>query len=106
MVYCSKCGQKLAEDFYFCPKCGVKTNVGTAAGVAEPWEDVRKAFLTAGEEMRKAFEKAGEEMRKAFEEPRKEVKSRRTAKSLSCPNCGANNPSEAKFCHKCGKPLS
>jgi len=106
MVSCSNCGQKLEENFYFCPKCGVKTKAGTAAGVSEPWEDVRKAFLTAGEEMRKAFEKAGEEMRKAFEEARRESQVRRTAKRVVCSNCGANNPSEAKFCHKCGRALS
>jgi len=106
MVYCPNCGQKLEEDFYFCPKCGIKTKAGTAAGVPEPWEAMREAFLTAGEEMRKAFLKAGEEMRKAFAETRRESQVRKTAKSISCSNCGANNPYEAKFCQKCGKPLS
>jgi predicted amidophosphoribosyltransferase len=107
MVYCSNCGQKLEENFNFCPKCGVKTKVGAAAGVPEPWEvAVRGAFFTAGEEMRKAFQKAGEEIRKASTEVRKEVQARRAAKSAACPNCGANNPSEAKFCSKCGKTLS
>jgi len=106
MVYCQNCGQKLEENFYFCPKCGVKTKAGAAAGVAEPWENVREAFETAGEEMRKAFMKAGEEMRKAFAEARTEVKAHRTARSALCSNCGANNPSGAKFCQKCGKPLS
>ncbi len=106
MVYCPNCGQKLEENFYFCPKCGVKTKVGVAAGVHEPWESIREAFETAGEEMRKAFQKAGEEMRKAFAEARAEVKARRTARIVSCSNCGADNPSEAKFCQKCGKPLS
>jgi len=106
MPYCPNCGQKLEEAYYFCPKCGIKTKAGTAAGVSEPWEDVRKAFLNAGEEMRKAFQKAGEEMRKAFEEARKEAQTRKAAKSVTCSNCGANNPSGSKFCHKCGKPLS
>jgi len=107
MAYCPNCGQKLEENFYFCPKCGAKTKAGAAAGVAEPWESVREAFETAGEEMRKAFQKAGEEMRKAFAEAKTEAKARKTAKSAAlCSNCGANNPSEAKFCRKCGKPLS
>jgi len=95
MVYCQNCGQKLEENFYFCPKCGAKTKAGAAAGVAEPWESIREAFM-----------KAGEEMRKAFAEARTEVKAHRTAKSALCSNCGANNPSGAKFCQKCGKPLS
>jgi len=106
MIYCPNCGQKLEENFYFCPKCGAKTKAGATAGVPEPWESIREAFKTAGEEMRKAFLKAGEEMRKAFAEARTEVKARKTARSALCPNCGANNPSEAKFCQKCGKPLS
>jgi uncharacterized membrane protein YvbJ len=106
MAYCQNCGQKLEENFYFCPKCGVKTKAGAAVGVQEPLENMREAFETAGEEMRKAFTKAGEEMRKAFAEARAEAKARRTAKSALCPNCGTNNPPESKFCQKCGKPIS
>jgi len=106
MLYCSKCGQKLEENFYFCPKCGTKTKAGIAAGAQEPWESVRQAFLTAGEEMRKAFLKVAEEMRKASAEARKEAQARKTAKSITCSNCGATNAPESKFCQKCGKPLS
>jgi len=106
MVYCSNCGQKLEEDFYFCPKCGARTVAGKAAGVKEPWEDMREAFETAGEEMRKAFQKAGEEMRKAFAEARTQVRIHGTARRVLCPSCGANNPYRAKFCQKCGKSLS
>jgi len=106
MPYCPNCGQKLEEEFYFCPKCGTKTKAGTAAGVSEPWEAMKEAFLAAGEEMRKAFQKAGEEMRKAFAEARREAQARKAAKSVSCSNCGAANPPESKFCSKCGKPLS
>jgi len=105
MIYCANCGQKLEEDFYFCPKCGAKTKAGTAAGVAEPWEAVRQAFLTAGEEIRKAFQKAGEEVQKATTEERKKAEARRKTKSISCPNCGASNTPDSKFCQKCGKPL-
>lgn len=106
MVYCSSCGQKLEEDFYFCPKCGAKTVAGKAAGVTDPWENMREAFETAGEEMRKAFQKAGDEVRKAFAEARMQVRTRGTVGSVSCPNCSALNPSSAKFCQKCGKPIS
>jgi len=106
MVYCSRCGQKLEESFYFCPKCGVRTIAGKTAGVSEPWEDMREAFETAGEEMRKAFQKAGEEMRKAFSEARTQVRSRGTVGSVLCPSCSAQNPSGARFCQKCGKSIS
>jgi len=106
MVYCAKCGQKLDEAFNFCPKCGTRTETGRSAGVAEPWEAMRKAFQTAGEEMREAFRKAGEEMRKAFMEARRETQAPRTSKTVSCPKCGASNPIGARFCGECGKPLS
>jgi len=107
MVYCPSCGQKLEEDFNFCPKCGTKTKAGATAGVSEPWEAMREAFLTAGEEMRKAFLKAGDEIRRAFEEARKERQSRPTIrKKLVCSNCGAQNPPESKYCSACGKPIS
>ena len=107
MVHCSNCGQKLEENYYFCPKCGSKTTAGTTAGVADPWEDMKKAFAEAMEEMNKAFAKAAEETRKAFDEARKEVHWQVSSrKKLECPSCGAPNISGSKFCSKCGKPLA
>jgi uncharacterized membrane protein YvbJ len=106
MPYCSNCGQKLEEDFYFCPKCGAKTKAGTAAGVKDPWDALRDAFLAAGEEMRKAFQKAGEEMRKAAAEAKREAQARKAVKNISCSSCGTTNLPDSKFCQKCGKPLS
>jgi uncharacterized membrane protein YvbJ len=106
MVYCARCGQELEENFYFCPKCGARTVLGKTAGVAEPWDDLKEALETAGEEMRKAFQKAGEEMRKAFAETRIQVTTHGTTGSVLCPNCSAQNPYGAKFCQKCGKPIS
>jgi len=107
MVYCSNCGQKLEENFNFCPKCGVKTKAGAAAGVLEPWEDMKEAFVAAAEQMNKAFTKAAEETRKAFEEARKEFQRHTITKGkIVCAKCGATNPPESKFCSKCGKSLS
>jgi len=107
MVYCANCGQKLEENFNFCPKCGMKTKAGTAAGVPEPWEDMKEAFVAAAEQMNKAFAKAAEETRKAFEEARKEFQRQTTSRrKIVCANCGAANPPESKFCSKCGKSLS
>jgi len=85
----------------------VKTKAGATAGVEEPWEDVKRGLATAMEQMNKAFAKAGEEMRKAFEEARKEFRWESTSKGrIVCAHCGASNPSEAKFCSKCGKSIS
>ena len=78
---------------------------GTAAGVKDPWEAMREAFLTVGDEMHKAFQRAGEEMRKAATELKTEVQTRRTVQNISCSNCGAANFPDSKFCQKCGKPL-
>ena len=100
MVYCANCGQKLEEKFYFCPKCGVKTKAGTTAGVSEPWENMKEAFVAAAEQMNKAFLKAAEEARKEFQ---LHTTSRR---KIVCAKCGATNPPESKFCSKCGKSLS
>ncbi len=74
MVYCSNCGQKLEENYNFCPKCGTKTGVGIAAGAYDPWEGVRDGWSKAMEEMDKAFTKASEETRKAFEGAKKETR--------------------------------
>ena len=95
MSYCSNCGQKLEGDFYFCPKCGSKTKAGTAAGVKEPWDAFRDAFITAGEEMRKAAAEA-----------KREAQARKAVKNISCSSCGTTNLPDSKFCQKCGKPLS
>lgn len=35
-MYCSKCGEELPEDAYFCPKCGHRTPKGVEEGVAYP----------------------------------------------------------------------
>jgi len=107
MVHCANCGQKLEEAFNFCPKCGVKTKAGAAAGVSDPWENMKEAFVTAAEQMNRAFAKAAEETRKAFEQARKEVQRQTTSgRKMVCTNCGAPNPPESKFCSKCGKSLS
>lgn len=106
MVHCSNCGQKLEENYYFCPKCGTRTGAGITAGAADPWEDVKKAMATAMEEMNKAFAKAAEETKKAFEEAKKEVQWQASSRrKIECPNCGAPSMAGSKFCSKCGKPL-
>jgi len=144
MVHCSNCGQKLEENYNFCPKCGTKTGVGITAGASDPWEDMKKAMATTMDEMNKAFTKAAEETKKAFEGAKKEARwqdmkgtlattmdemnkaftkaaeetkkafeeARKEAKwqvssrrKIECPNCGAPNMAESKFCSKCGKPL-
>ena len=108
MAYCVSCGEKLPENANFCPKCGMRTPIGVAAGAAEPREAIRQAFSEAGKELERAFSIAAEEVRKAFAEAREGVeKNRKTPKvTITCAQCGSSNPAEAKFCSKCGNPLS
>ncbi|MCK4634136.1 zinc ribbon domain-containing protein, partial [Candidatus Bathyarchaeota archaeon] len=62
MVYCSKCGEELPENAYFCPMCGLRTKKGVEAGISTVTEDVRDAFYRTGEEIEKAFSIAGREI--------------------------------------------
>lgn len=39
MVFCSKCGEKLPENAYFCSRCGMRTKKGQEAKVSPPRED-------------------------------------------------------------------
>ena len=108
MTYCANCGEKLPENASFCPKCGIRTQIGVGAGAAEPREAIRQAFFEAGKELERAFSMAAEEVRKAFAEAKEDIeKTRKTPKeTITCAQCGSSNPAEAKFCSTCGKPLS
>lgn len=105
MEYCHKCGVKLPEDAYFCPKCGLRTQKGVQAGVSTPWEEMAEAFSKMGKEMGKAFSAAAKEMQKAFQEAGRSVKESSSGKLVECADCGGNNPSTARFCRECGKEL-
>lgn len=105
MGFCSKCGEKLPEDAYFCPKCGARTNKGVEAGISSPAEELRDAFSKAGQEMEKAFKIAAKEVQEAFRTARDSVHESASAKTIVCRNCGAKNRSDSSFCHTCGKKL-
>lgn len=105
MVFCSKCGEKVPEDAYFCPKCGFRTRKGVEAGVAAPVEDVREAFAAMEKELEKAFTTAAKEMQKAFKTVTENVKEKGFARQVVCTGCGEKNPSGVSFCYKCGKKI-
>jgi ribosomal protein L40E len=102
--FCSKCGEKLPEDAYFCPKCGVKTRRGAEAGVTTPLDELGQAFSRMGQEMEKAFSKAADEIHGAFKTARKNVRES-TGGQVVCKNCKEKNPVDAVFCHSCGEKL-
>jgi len=105
MGFCSKCGEKVPEDAYFCSRCGARTVKGTEAGVSTPAEELRDAFSRAGEEMVKAFKIAAKEMQEAFKTTRGSIQESTSAKPIACRHCGGKNRADSSFCQECGKKL-
>jgi ribosomal protein L40E len=102
MVFCSKCGVSLTENANFCPKCGVRTKKGKEAKVSPPWEDV---FSEVGVEIETALSTASREIEKAFKEATGGIRKAIAKESTVCSNCSEKNPTDARFCHKCGTNL-
>jgi ribosomal protein L40E len=113
MVYCSHCGAQVADDAYFCSKCGTKTEIGKTAKVAYPTGELQDAFYRVGTELERAFTIAAHEthqaLKKASENIQKNTQnqpSQTSESSVVCPNCGSKNISGAVFCHNCGKKIA
>jgi len=107
MVYCSNCGSQLAEDAYFCPKCGTKTDRGKAAKAAYPADELRDAFYQAGAELERAFTIAAKETHKAILKARDNLQQKTVSpEPIICPKCSTKNPSGAIFCHNCGTRIT
>jgi len=104
MGFCSRCGEKLSENAYFCPKCGVRTRKGVEAGVSTPLEELNYAFSKMGEEMEKAFVTAAKEIQRAVRTVRESVRSG-SKQTVVCPQCGEKNVNGAVFCYSCGKKI-
>jgi uncharacterized membrane protein YvbJ len=103
MVYCSNCGSQLAEDAYFCPKCGTRTDRGKAAKAAYPADELRDAFYQAGAEIERAFTIAAKETRKAILKARDNLQQKTASpEPIVCPKCSIRNSSGSIFCHNCG----
>jgi DNA-directed RNA polymerase subunit RPC12/RpoP len=115
MVYCSNCGTQIADDAYFCAKCGTKTAAGKTAKVAYPSDEIRDTFYKVGAELEKAFNIAAKETHDAFKRASDDFNQRNCSAQTNqasqqatvvCPNCGAKNISGAIFCHNCGKRIT
>jgi uncharacterized OB-fold protein len=114
MVYCSNCGLQIADDAYFCPKCGTKTQVGKTAKVTYPSDEIRDTFYQVGVELEKAFTMAAKETHAAFKKASQDFQQKTSAQTgqasqqatVVCPNCGSKNVSGAVFCHNCGKRIA
>jgi Zn finger protein HypA/HybF involved in hydrogenase expression len=102
MAYCTKCGEKISEEAYFCPKCGTKTQKGIEANVSNSADEMREAFQKLGAEMEKAFLLVAKEAHTAFQKAKDNVQKSTAPQQVTCSNCQAQIPSSAVYCPKCG----
>jgi uncharacterized membrane protein YvbJ len=113
MVYCSHCGAQIADDSYFCPKCGNKTLVGKSAKVSYPSDEIEETFYRVGAELEKALKLAVHETHDALKRASEHIQRTTSAQpsevasetAVVCPHCSAENISSAIFCHSCGKRI-
>jgi len=107
LVYCSNCGEKIADDAYFCPKCGTKTDKGKAAKAVYPTDELRDAFYQVGIELERAFNIAAHETHSAIKRARPNMQQKTAQPELVvCPKCATKNPNGSIFCHNCGTRLA
>lgn len=108
MVYCSNCGEKIADDAYFCPKCGTKTPIGKASKAAYPADELRDAFYNVGIELERAFNIAAHETHQAILKARENMQQKPASAqgTVVCSSCGTKNVSGAVFCNNCGTKLT
>lgn len=84
MGFCSKCGNKLAEDANFCPSCGARTRKGVEAGARVSEGELRETFNKIGQEMEKAFSTAAKEMHRAFKTARENIQRATSEEAIVC----------------------
>ncbi len=106
LVYCSNCGAQIADDAYFCPKCGTKTETGKAAKAPYPADELRDAFYQVGIELERAFNTAARETHSAIKKARENWQKSAPGQPVTCPKCATKNPEGSIFCHNCGTRLA
>jgi uncharacterized Zn finger protein (UPF0148 family) len=102
LAKCDSCGNTLAEDDLFCPKCGSRTERGRKEKVEFPWEG---RLEEVREEIDKAVNIAFKEIQKGLRTASEEIERATKKKAVTCPSCKERNPADARFCWGCGKKL-
>ncbi len=106
MSYCTKCGEKIADDANFCAKCGTKTLKGKAAKVVYPADQLTDAFYSVGVELERAFTLAAKETHAAIKKAREDLGGNPSQPTVTCPKCNSKNPTGAVFCNNCGARIA
>jgi len=108
MVNCPNCGEKIADDANFCPKCGTKSLKCRSANVVYPSDELRDAFYSVGIELEKAFSIAARETHSAIQKAKEnwQQKPVQQSETVACTQCSTKNPSGSVFCNKCGAKIA
>jgi len=107
LVNCSNCGEKIADDANFCPKCGLKTLKGRTANVVYPSDELRDAFYSVGIELERAFNMAAQETHSAIQKAKDSWNQKPVQpETVTCTKCNAKNPSSSVFCSSCGNRIA
>ena len=117
MVDCRGCGDELARDANFCPRCGLRTEKGERESVRTPvtprpeWEkDMATALNNATRLIDDAFQAARSGLQAVADEVGVEIEkvrgqATRDLAPVYCPKCGNRNPGDSLYCVRCGGKL-
>ncbi|MCP4228539.1 MAG: trypsin-like serine protease [bacterium] len=102
--YCNVCGFLNAEETKYCNHCGVVMHRPKVEPKEQEQAPERPSHKVGSPETKKAETEpeTGEDKQEAKAEPKEEA----TSDATFCIHCGMENPAVAKFCKKCGKPMS
>jgi rRNA maturation endonuclease Nob1 len=107
LPYCSNCGEKIADDSNFCPKCGAKTLKGRAAKVVYPSDELRDAFYKVGLELERAFNIAARETHAAIQKAAANMQGKPVQQEpVVCSSCSTKNAYGSIFCNNCGTRIA
>ena len=98
-MHCTNCGEQLADDTKFCPKCGKKVEPKKIT----PSVSVKSVEVIAPKQEAPKKRRLFESDSLSDEDVQVEnVSNSTTPKNVFCPNCGKQLSPESNFCPACG----